>query len=101
MTGALISTYGGHWVGGTATDAGGLPIVGWVRDGGDLRVAHFFALHAIQLIPLFGAGLAATGLRNAVTKPALALGILVYIILVCWTAVEAFAARAFLAGLLW
>ncbi len=42
---------GGHWVGGTANDALGMAIVNWSRDGGDLRVAHFFALHAMQIVP--------------------------------------------------
>jgi hypothetical protein len=50
-TGAWVSTGGGHWVGGTPSDAGGLPVVGWSRDGGDLRAAHFFGLHAMQVVP--------------------------------------------------
>lgn len=44
----------GHWVGGPQTDADGLPIVGWARGGGDLRVPHFFATHMMQGIPLIG-----------------------------------------------
>ena len=52
-TGMAIATNGGHWVGGVASDAGGLPIFGWARDGGDLRVAHFFGMHAMQVLPLF------------------------------------------------
>lgn len=43
---------GGHWVGGTANDALGMLVFNWSRDGGDLRVAHFFALHAMQILPL-------------------------------------------------
>ena len=30
----------------------GLPAFGWSRTGGDLRVPHFWALHAHQLVPL-------------------------------------------------
>ena len=43
---------GGHWVGGTTNDALGLMVLNWSRDGGDLRVAHFFALHAMQILPV-------------------------------------------------
>ncbi|MBA3440844.1 MAG: hypothetical protein H0T92_13340 [Pyrinomonadaceae bacterium] len=32
----------------------GLPFVNWSRGGGDLRIAHFMSLHALQLIPLAG-----------------------------------------------
>jgi hypothetical protein len=48
---------GGHWVGGTANDALGMAIVNWSRDGGDLRVAHFFALHAMQILPVLALAL--------------------------------------------
>jgi hypothetical protein len=44
----------GHWVGAPPTDSAGLPIVGWTQQGGDLRVAHFFATHLMQFLPLIG-----------------------------------------------
>lgn len=54
VTGAYMSSRTGHWVGGVASDAGGAPIFGWSRTGGDLRVAHFAGLHAMQGIPIIG-----------------------------------------------
>ncbi|RKE85285.1 hypothetical protein [Rhizobium sp. AG855] len=44
----------GHWVGGVRTDLGGLPLFGWSRTGGDLRVPHFFATHIMQALPILG-----------------------------------------------
>lgn len=49
--GQMISQLG-HNV-GVADGQEGLPLVNWSVKGGDLRVAHFFALHGIQIIPLF------------------------------------------------
>jgi hypothetical protein len=57
LSGAYVSGQPGHWVGGTASDANALPIVKWSLDGGDLRVAHFFGLHAMQILPLVGLAL--------------------------------------------
>jgi hypothetical protein len=53
VTAGTLSAMPGHWVGGTPSDVGGLALMGWSRDGGDLRVAHFFATHALHVIPLF------------------------------------------------
>jgi hypothetical protein len=60
VTGAVLGgrvQTGGHWVGGTANDGLGMAIVNWSRDGGDLRVAHFFALHAMQILPVLALAL--------------------------------------------
>jgi hypothetical protein len=54
-----MSSMPGHLIGTPVTGAR-LPILGWSREVGDLRVAHFFATHAMHAIPI--AGLLATRL---------------------------------------
>lgn len=49
-----MSAMGSHWIGGVHSDAGGMALTGWSRDGGDLRVAHLFGTHAMHFIPAFG-----------------------------------------------
>jgi hypothetical protein len=56
LTTTLVAFYlaqgQGHWIGGDQTDVSGLPFFHWSTTGGDLRVAHFAALHLMQAVPL-------------------------------------------------
>ncbi|MGX9966952.1 hypothetical protein ACVFYP_26755 [Roseomonas sp. F4] len=51
VTGFAMGGAGSALVGGSGTP--GFPPFFWSRDGGDLRVAHFLAIHAMQLVPGF------------------------------------------------
>ena len=51
--GSYLGGQASHWVGAAETDANGILFFNWATDGGDLRVAHFFGMHAMQAIPLF------------------------------------------------
>jgi hypothetical protein len=48
-----MSSGTGHFIGQPVTGAR-LPVMGWSREVGDLRAAHFFATHALHGIPLAG-----------------------------------------------
>ena len=38
---------------GAADGSEGLPVTNWSKQYGDLRIAHFLGMHALQIIPLF------------------------------------------------
>lgn len=89
--GGAIAANGGHAVG---PEAGAAPVFGWNRGGGDLRIAHFAGIHAMQAIPVIAA--IAAGLAARVRWMILLAGTLLYAAAAVALYVQAVAARPLL-----
>lgn len=94
ITAGTMSAFDGHWVGGVRSDAAGLAIFGWARDGGDLRVAHFFSTHAMHFLPV--AGLASLAIFGREERRPIRIATLLFLALVAFTFVQALSGRSFL-----
>jgi hypothetical protein len=94
IEGIVMSTGGGHNVGIPLAGDAGIPIFGWLRTAGDLRVAHFLGIHAQQAIPIFGA--ISVALFAARARPAVVAFALLYVLLVGVTVIQALLGRPLL-----
>ena len=93
--GGYMSSSLGHFVGTPAGWDTGLPLMGWSRSVGDLRVAHFLATHALHGIPLAGL-IAVLTLPEATAQRVVLLASALYAALVVATFVQALAGQPFL-----
>ena len=70
-------THGAHTV-GAIDGSPGLFFVNWSRQYGDLRIAHFFAIHALQAMPLLGWLLTRTTLPQRIQLVLVVTGFVAY-----------------------
>lgn len=89
-----MSAMGSHAVGNPPAGAGSVPLMGWSRGAGDLRVAHFFATHAMHVLPAVG-WIAAMLMPKALRMTSVWLAAAAYTGFVAWTFAEALSGRAF------
>ncbi len=94
VQGLILGGSSGHSVGIPAANDVLVPVMGWSRSLGDLRVSHFFAIHAEQIIPAFGALAAAVFGRAG--RLAVAAFALLYIGLTLATLIQAKMALPFI-----
>ncbi|OYU64536.1 MAG: hypothetical protein CFE22_18265, partial [Cytophagaceae bacterium BCCC1] len=69
----------------------------WSTLFGDLRVAHFFGVHALQLIPLLGYFVSQNMENQAKAKLRVWIFSLLYFLFVVFTMVQALAGKPFIA----
>jgi len=92
VSGFAMGGRGRHTIGGD--DGGpGMAITNWSTAHGDLRVSHFFALHALQIIPLLAVIVLWLPLRATAQWTLLVLGIGANALLAGWTWIQALASR--------
>lgn len=91
ISAGTLSSMPGHFI-GTPSSGASVPILGWSLEVGDLRVAHFFATHAMHFVPLFG--LFALALSNRTHRSLVVMSsIAAYVGLVGLTFVQALLGR--------
>lgn len=81
-----MSSNGSHFVGGMSETL--MPIMGWARDVGDLRVAHFFATHIMHFGPLCALPVIAIGLQTRSMMIAIPVAISAFTLATFWQALQ-------------
>lgn len=97
ITAGTMSSMDGHAIGGSGATGGAFPVMGWSRDGGDLRVAHFFATHALHFVPAFALCLAVV--FKSKSRLPVRIFTIGFVVFVGWTFLQALMGHPFLPGI--
>jgi hypothetical protein len=86
--GGYMSVINSHNIGGKIGEVG-LPLLNWSTLFGDLRVAHFFGIHSLQIIPILGyyTSKRITNEKNATSI--IWIGSIVYLAFICFAMMQA------------
>ncbi|MEP3197101.1 MAG: hypothetical protein ABJO57_04465 [Lentilitoribacter sp.] len=98
ITASYMSSQLSHFVGGNLLDTESHAIMGWAKDGGDLRVAHFFASHIFHVLPILV--IAASHVFRTVSRNMVIVMAMLYCIFTFYTLWEATQGLPFLAGII-
>lgn len=98
ITASYMSANLSHFVGGNMLDTESYPITGWAKDGGDLRVAHFFASHIFHVLPIIV--IIASYLFKSVSKNMVISMAVLYSLITFYTLWEAAQGLPFLASII-
>ncbi|MCU0432643.1 MAG: hypothetical protein MUC87_04215 [Bacteroidia bacterium] len=88
LEGGVIAAMLKHTIGGPDTGEG-LSVLNWSKKHGDLRVAHFFGIHALQVVPLLAA-VAAKNTQQVIIVASL------YFLFVTFTFIQALLGKPFI-----
>jgi hypothetical protein len=87
LFGGYISSLKGHTIGGT-DDGKGLFFINWNTSFGDLRVAHFFGIHSLQIMPLFAILMHKFSSNKRVLLNAIYLFSIIYLAFILFTLIQ-------------
>lgn len=93
--GGYMSAINSHNIGGQIGEAG-LPLLNWSTLFGDLRVAHFFGIHSLQIIPIFGYFISKRQANVASANKTIWLFSILYFAFLCFTMWQALMGMAFI-----